>query len=285
MLDSMQVDNADVSFLQMSKKTQPLVELVTAEVYQAAPVGLLATHHLHIPYNHIARNITYHNLGEQIFTFPERRPREFNIMLATFKTWVADLIVQLGEQRRVGAKGFDWWRSVAFALFGLLYIGLMQWVLYVTILTSLFPDAMMFANAPWSVKLADTVGQLDMAGQILVDNMIFNVFIYFPAFYLLKAIVQGTDASFIERARQGLGKYWKNCVSDNMFSLAIWLPADLFIFAAPMYLRMPLEHSVSFGWTMFISATRGAVESKAESLFAEVEGEATMSICNPKVQG
>jgi len=219
------------------------------------PLGLL-----HIPYHHIARNIPYHGLKEQMLTFPERRPREFNIVLATVKTFTADLVVQILEsQRKVGWR-FDWVRSAAFAMFGLIYVGAMQWILYVTLLTWLFPEAMIFANSPMAAKLVDRTGQLDMLGQILVDNLFFNVFIYFPAFYIVKSIVQGfpTGESVFSSTIGGINKYRKNFVADNMASLAVWTISDIFIFAAPMYLRMPLEHGVSFAWTMFMSATRGA---------------------------
>jgi len=215
-------------------------------------VGLVM---LHVPGNRISANVTYSTWWGMVWTFPQRNPREFNVILATMKTWTADAVVQIAVERRRAS--FDWRRSFFFAAFGLLYIGLLQWLLYVTILTWIFPAAVVFANAPWSEKLLDQSGQLSMAGQIFVDNFIFNIFVYFPIFYMVKAIMQGTGP-VKSRAMDGLKKYWKNILGDNLASAAVWIPADVVIFAAPMYLRMPLEHSVSFGWTMFMSATRGA---------------------------
>lgn len=230
---------------------------------------------LHIPYakfyNHIANNVTYNNFFEQILTFPQRRPREFNVILATCKTWTADAIVQFGERRGGQTWRFDWSRSAAFAIFGFLYIGCMQWILYVTVLTWLFPDAMAFANSPLAMKLQDQEGMIDMVGQICVDNFIFEVLIYFPVFYMIKSVMTGKD-SLTSRIQTGLSKYWTNIIPDNLASFAVWIPADVVIFACPMYLRMPMEHCVSFGWTMFISATRGASESKdkADQKFSEI---------------
>jgi len=221
---------------------------------------------LHVPYNHIAMNVTYNNFGEQLATFPQRRPREFNVILATFKTWCADFIVQVLESKRGGAWSFDWRRSFAFAIFGFVYVGLTQWFLYVTILTWMFPDAIYFANAPMPMKLADTTGQLDMVGQVVVDCFIFNVFFYFPAFYAIKACCQGASrSSLASKVYDGLNKYWTNIINDNMASCAVWIPADVFIFAFPMYLRLPMDHAVSFAWTMFISFTRGAATEKSKS--------------------
>lgn len=221
------------------------------------PVALL-----HVPYNHVAVNITYHNLHEQILTFPQRKPKEFNVMLATCKTFSADAIVQLLELRRGMAWKFDWRRSAAFACFGFFYIGITQWCLYVTFMTWLFPQAMIFANSPMSMKLTDSVGQLDMIGQVMVDNFVFSAFIAFPVFYVIKAMVQDASSSLEKRVQIGLNRYYGNCVKDNMFACAIWIPADIFIFACPMYLRMPLDHGVSFGFTMFMSFYRGAAADK-----------------------
>lgn len=218
---------------------------------------------LHIPYGHIAVDVPYNGLWEEVKTFPQRQPRELNVILATCKTWSADAIVQFGANRRGGHTWtFDWGRSLAFALFGFLYIGLAQWFLYVTVLTTLFPDAMMFANAPWEAKLQDREGLWDMAGQVTVDNSFFQSLIYFPVFYLIKTALQGGLANVFSdmpsRLKSGIHSYRENFWADNLASISLWVPADVVIFACPMYLRMPLEHCVSFGWTMFISATRGA---------------------------
>jgi len=262
--------SSGISLLQKNVKTSPHHTLGADDVRPAnPPAGLGPVALLHVPYtgsyDHIALNLTYSTFGEQVLTFPERRPREFNYILATIKTWTADAVVQFLDRRRGVAWSFDWRRSAAFAIFGFVYIGLMQWFLYVTFLTWLFPDAMIFANSPLSMKLNDWQGQIDMAGQVAVDILFFQVLIYFPCFYVIKAFVQGSPGtSIISRGLTGLSKYRSNVISDNLASCAIWIPADLFIFACPMYLRMPLEHGVSFGWTMFMSFTRGANEKKGD---------------------
>jgi len=247
------------------RAAQILVDTVEQVLPASIPSGLGPVVLLHIPYNHITVNVTYNNFAEQVATFPQRRPREFNVMLATCKTWAADAAVQLLERKRGGPWSFDWRRSFAFMFFGLVYVGLTQWVLYVTLLTWMFPDAMVFANSPMSMKLTDTAGQLDMVGQVIVDNMFFNVLIYFPVFYVIKTMCQGAPTtSLLSRAQAGLNKYWANIGNDNMAACALWIPADVFIFTAPMYLRMPLDHGVSFAWTMFVSFTRGAASEKSK---------------------
>lgn len=177
-----------------------------------------------------------------------------------------------------------------FAAFGLLYVGLLQWVLYVSILTWVFPNAMVFANEAWSVKLRDTTGQIDMVGQVMVDQFFFSIFIYFPTFYIFKAVMlrlcrpHNTNSlpSSNNCVQTGLSEYWKNGATDLLANWAVWIPADVIIFAVPMYLRMPFEHAVSFGWSMFMSAMRG---STVQSDTKEVPGKAgTARVCETKTE-
>ena len=47
----------------------------------------------------------------------------------------------------------------------------------------------------------------------------------------------------------GLGLYKDNFVTDNKAMLSVWLPADIIVFSVPLYLRLPIRHVVSLGWT------------------------------------
>lgn len=259
--DAPVLDADQVSLTQLRYSTR------SARRFRSVGIGLLSVDGGLIasggPYDHIAVNTTYHGFLEGVETFPERMPRTFNVLLATFKTWMADLIVQCMEHRSSGRPwSFDWKRSALFAAFGFLYVGVVQWFLYVSVLTRLFPDAIVFANSPMSVKLADRTGMLNMVGQIFVDNCIFECLIYFPFFYTMKEMMQGGSSVRVGAGAvsSGLRKYWKNIYTDNLAGWAVWIPADVVIFAVPMFLRMPTEHGISFGWTMFMSAMRGAPE-------------------------
>jgi len=219
-------------------------------------------------YNRIAVNVTYNGLVEELYTFPERRPRLFNVLMATTKTWLADLIVQVGEGRMAGrGSAFDWKRSGAFALFGFLYVGIVQWFLYVTVFTIVCPNAIRFANSPWEEKLHDRAGQMDLVKQVCYDNFLLETLIYFPVFYIIKESVNGNtpskEGAEVQRrslggaVHNGLAKYIRNFKQDNLASWAVWVPADVVVYAVPMFMRMPLDHMVSFGWTMLLSHMRG----------------------------
>lgn len=205
-------------------------------------------------YDHIAVDVTYHGLWGQLWTFPERRPRVFNVMLATVKTWSADLVVQLSSRKC----HFDAGRSAAFAAFGFIYIGLAQWFFYVSVFTWVCPNAITFANRPISEKFSDKPGQVDLLKQVCLDNFVLETLIYFPVFYVIKEVVRLRSwKAVLDGCRSGLDAYRANFWQDNMASWAVWIPVDVLIFAAPMWLRMPLDHAVSWLWTMLLSYMRG----------------------------
>lgn len=213
-------------------------------------------------YTHIGYDVEYHTFSEQLITFPMRKPRTFNLGMATCKTWLADLVVQLVERRaKGGSDGIDWRRNAAFAAFGFFYVGLVQWVLYVTVMTDLCPNAIAFSNEPLSVKLHNFPGQVDLVKQVVMDNFFFAVMIYFPVFYVVKEIVSGSRSPFADAMK----KYKCNFLGDNAASMSFWIPGDIIAFAAPIFLRLPLDHCVSFIWTMYLSFKRGSSASATQA--------------------
>lgn len=218
----------------------------------------------------IEQNLPYHTIWGELRTFPARCPRLFNVGLATFKTWLADLVVQLTSAPASSPQCFGWLdrrRSATFAAFGFFYVGLIEWLLYVSALSTLCPRAIVFGNEPWSQKLHDKAGQEDLLKQVGYDNFLMNPFIYFPVFYVIKgccmrpAVASKASKSGAEVSSgklEALQQYRKNFFEDNLVSCCVWVPADLFVFAAPIYLRMPLNHLTSFVWTMLLSYRRGA---------------------------
>jgi len=212
-------------------------------------------------YGRISQDVQYTTLWEELLTLPMRKPRSFNVVVATAKTWLADIVVQSAEVRAGAKARVDWNRNRAFALFGFFYVGLLQWFLYVSFMAYVAPSAIVFSNEPWQVKLHDWRGQEDLMKQVVVDNLFLTACIYFPFFYMIKEVA--TSGSLRTRLLvDGLRRYRNNFVSDNVFSMLIWVPGDVIAFAAPMYLRLPLDHTVSFGFTMMLSYRRGSTPAK-----------------------
>lgn len=205
----------------------------------------------------VAVDVPYRSALQELFTFPERRPFMTNLLVATVKTSFADVVVQVSL--KVGAsKVFDLRRTVVFALFGFLYIGVVEWLIYVRFFTWMCPHAVAFANEPWDLKLDDSFGQMDLAKQILFDNLVHYTCIYYPVFYTLKGLIQGGRVSVVE----GLQQYAQHFTEDNLLVWAIWLPGDVIVFSVPMWLRMLVNHGISFMWTMMLSYLRGDLENK-----------------------
>lgn len=206
----------------------------------------------------IGADVPYDGYYEEMVTFPERNPRMTNIMMATVKTWLADLIVQALSMRNAKSTTFDVSRSLVFAVFGFLYNGLVQWFFYVTILTALCPRAIEFANEPFHMKMHDRTGAMDLAKQVCLDNFVIAVFVYWPTFYVTRELLNGGFRRGLWFSiRTGIPKYIQNMKTDNLVNWSLWLPSDVFIFSCPMFMRLPMGHTVSFVWTMALSYMRG----------------------------
>jgi hypothetical protein len=212
--------------------------------------------------NRISQDVAYNGLYEQILTFPMRKPFSFNLIVATIKTFSADLTVQFVETRtrlRTGAPGrttIDPMRSAAFLTFGFVYIGCVQWCLIVSLMVILAPHAVQFSNEAWAAKLHDIPGEEDLLKQVMIDNLAIAPFLYFPAFYILKELV-ATRFNKASAPLDALRKWRGNLFQDNFLSMLFWIPGDALAFAAPIYMRLPLDHLISFAWTMVLSFLRG----------------------------
>lgn len=208
----------------------------------------------------ISFEVEYSGLWGQITTFPKRRPFITNIVVATVKTSLADIVVQKSE----GRKDIDWGRNGVFTAFGFAYLGIAQWFIYVTIFTRVCPHAIRFSNLSWAEKLKDRAGQIDLLKQTAYDNFIHYTFVYYPVFYFFKELIQSGKASGAESEKQAstveraCAKYWRNCVQDNLYMWSLWVPGDLLVYACPIWMRLPLNHGISLIWTMILSSVRGS---------------------------
>lgn len=203
----------------------------------------------------ISHDIHYEGLWGAVTTFPKRKPFATNCIVATVKTAFADFIVQQGEGKNT-VDTYDFKRTGVFTAFGFAYLGIAQWFVYVTVFTRVCPNAVRFSNLPWAEKLKDKAGQRDLYKQVFLDNFVHYTFMYFPVFYIFKESIKGQgEAKDIVNA--AMGKYWNNCVQDNLAIWGLWIPMDLIIYAVPVWMRLPLNHAVSFAWTMILSWMRG----------------------------
>lgn len=98
-----------------------------------------------------------------IKSIPIKYPLGFGAGLSCVKTSGSDLLVQKVVEQR---EEVDWKRNLAFGTFGLLYLGGVQYALYVNIFQRLFPRAASFAAKPLREKVKDIQGLGALGGQV-----------------------------------------------------------------------------------------------------------------------
>uniref|UniRef100_A0A061QQK7 Protein Mpv17 n=1 Tax=Tetraselmis sp. GSL018 TaxID=582737 RepID=A0A061QQK7_9CHLO len=202
-------------------------------------------------------SIASKGLMASILAFPKAQPFAFNILVATVKTSIADIITQCAIEQKTE---IDWKRNGVFVVFGATYLGGFQYWLQVNMFRRWFPTMDRFANQSFSAKLRDTAGLVDTGKQVLFDVLVHLPFMYFPTFYAVKESVMGSSWSPADWVVDGCTKYYNNFRKDFTAMFSLWFPADCVIFAVPIWLRLPVRHVVSLGWTSYLSFLRGKKE-------------------------
>lgn len=193
-----------------------------------------------------------------------RHPFAFGVFVATAKTGAADVLVQLTIEEK---KEVDWKRVVLFTAFGFAYLGVFQYGLYVTAFKRWFPNMQRFSELPFAKKLRDKAGLIDLAKQVGFDLLLHGPFLFFPVYYIMKEAIQGKQNMFntpmAEVSVNALNKYKKNAVEDLLAFWKIWVPGDLLVMSLPLWLRLPVNHGISFVYVCVLSFMRGAEPKKA----------------------
>jgi len=208
------------------------------------------------------RRRTYGQWGHRLLAFPKAYPFTTQLIVSTAKTSGADVLVQ----RYVEGKSWseiNWRRVFAFAAFGFVFLGLVQWAIYVPGYRMYFKEMDRFCNQSIRQKLRNPKGIKELGQQIFIGQFVMQPLTYLPLFYIFRESVTGEKnlldgtGSYTEIARTALGKYAANFWTDNITMLAFWLPADVVVYSVPIWARMPLNHSISFLWTCVLSWLRG----------------------------
>ena len=204
-------------------------------------------------------------------------PFKFGCVFSCAKTSFSDALVQYAVERR---DKIDWKRNATFATFGLVYLGGVQYSIYVPFFSRLFPGAKAFAAAPLAEKIKDATGMRNMLAQVFIDQFVHHPLMYFPAFYCLKEMVHGGELS------AGIQKYRKNMNEDLVALWKLWVPSTIINFTfMPMHMRIPWVATTSLLWTCILSAMRGSSDDveltpeAAESLFGN-QGRAIEALLN-----
>ena len=185
----------------------------------------------------------------KIIEFPKKHPLFFSVSFTSFKTGLADYLVQTYIEKE---DEFDWKRNLAFWVFGAWFLGAAQYGVYVKVFGSMFPHAEKFAAKPFRDKLKDFNGQRDVLKQVSLDMLIWEPFFYFPFFYQTKIQIQGGTAN------DAFNAYQRNFTTDMPALWKAGVPSYLINFAfMPFHYRVPFVGVYSLLWTSYISYRRG----------------------------
>eukprot|EP00980_Cylindrotheca_fusiformis_P000417 scaffold101_cov123-Cylindrotheca_fusiformis.AAC.20 len=204
--------------------------------------------------------ITRLSLWSKAKAVPASYPFAFGVVLSGFKTSFSDLLVQKVVEQR---SEIDWRRNFAFATFGFVYLGGVQYTLYVPIFGRLFPHTRTFVNLSWREKLKDARGLFGVAAQTFLDQCVHHPLMYFPAFYCTKELVMAEKPDF----GKVIEDYKRNMKEDLVALWKIWLPGTAINFAfMPMHLRIPFVAGISLLWTCVLSTMRGGDVAHGEDM-------------------
>ena len=176
----------------------------------------------------------------------QRNPLGASICISTVNYTVCDIIIQTFVENR-NYQQWDKKRTLFFNQFGMWYIGIGQFYLYVRLFPKFFEGYLFSKQAKLGRML-----------QVCTAVIIYGPFIYFPSFYIAKESFY--DGIGIKSFEKGYKLYFQeNFWNDNKRGWGIWIPAHLLTFnVIPPYLRPFWTNLVSFVWTMILSAYNGA---------------------------
>lgn len=175
---------------------------------------------------------------------------------------LGDLYTQKVVERR---KGIDWQRNIFFGTFGVLYMGGVQYLVYVKLFARVFPTAERFTSSPMAQRLTDLPGMLEVLGQVAMDCWVHIPFMYFPAFFLLKDLMlnpAGIRAKGLGQVREILSQYRAEFFSLNWATTRFFFPSGIIMFGImPLHLRVPYVAVAGCVWAAILSFMKG--EQKA----------------------
>jgi predicted amino acid-binding ACT domain protein len=191
------------------------------------------------------------SVWSRLRSVPAQYPLAFGVVLSGFKTSFSDLLVQKVIERK---EKVDWKRNAAFAAFGFVYLGGVQYYIYVPFFSRLFPGAAAFAAKSIRDKVKDVRGMFNVSAQVFLDQCIHHPLMYFPAFYCTKELVMKEKPDLL----RVLQEYKVNFKEDMVALWKVWVPSTLINFAfMPMHLRIPFVAATSLLWTCILSSMRG----------------------------
>lgn len=123
---------------------------------------------------------------------------------------------------------------------------------------------------------------------MFVDLVLHAPLMLLPCYYIMKECSAGkqnlrnSDVGTI--TTNALEKYKANMFEDVMAYWKIWLPADIVVMSLPLWLRLPVNHGVSFVYVCILSMMRGDKVEAEEEPAAESVQDATQLLLKSPLQ-
>jgi len=206
--------------------------------------------------------VAHASLWSRLRSIPVEYPFAFGVVFSGFKTSFSDLLVQKVVEQKEW-KDVDWKRNAAFATFGFVYLGGVQYAIYVPFFSRIFPTAKTFPGKPWRQKIKDFRGMFESGAQVFLDQCVHHPLMYFPAFYCTKELVMKQEPDLVACLKE----YQGNMKEDLLALWKIWVPATMANFAfMPLWARIPTVATTSLVWTCILSAMRGGDVTHGEDM-------------------
>jgi predicted amino acid-binding ACT domain protein len=203
---------------------------------------------------------------------PIEHPFAFGFFISGFKTSFSDLLVQKVVERK---EKVDWKRNAAFATFGFLYLGAVQYGIYVKLFGRVFPGAAGFAAKSITDKLKDARGIFTLGAQVVLDQCLHHPLLYFPIFYCTRELVMHEKPDLV----RCMNEYRRNMKEDMIALWKVWVPSTIINFAfMPMWARIPFVAATSLVWTCILSAMRGGDVTHGEDMAGGAVTGATLTM-------
>jgi hypothetical protein len=202
--------------------------------------------------------------------FMKENPMFCGVTVACTKAGGADLITQTTLEGNTWSE-VDWRRVGLFFAWGFAYQGVVTYYMYVKGFPLLFPGVAKFCNLPFREKLKDTAGLITLTKQVFLDIAVINPVLFWPVYYGFKEYFfrpERDTREFGQIISDTFEKYKATFWVDNLGMAGFWAPANYVIYALPLHLRLPVNHSVAFVWCGLLSFFRGKNNSD-ETITAE----------------
>jgi len=167
--------------------------------------------------------------------------------VAAFKATLSDVFAQTLKREKI-----VWRRSAAFCLYGGIYQGCIQQLLYINCFNAMFGTG-------------DDLRTV--ATKVLFDQFVHSPFLAIPLVYLFKAVM------FNYSFREGLERYVHDAKRDLLITCWVfWIPAQCLTFSiVPQQWRISFVALVSFFWLCAVSIISGRADKPADSAADQID--------------